>query len=337
MKKLVILILVFAISQSMFGKVAGVLEGLMKPTSIAVGDDWIYVAQEATIFIYDLNTLELVKKFGKQGEGPEEFPVIPGLPLNVLVQEDHIQVNSANRITLFKKDGTFIKMIKAKGGTLTLAHQPVGDHYVAIGFSEEDGIIYYSINLYDAELNKLKTLAKVKRSIQQTGSIKLFSDAMQLATFQDKIYLTSEQDFTVYTLNIKGDILNTYQMKDYKRVKFEDVHKDLIFETIEKDPIQRGYLDIFKQRAEFPQYFPAIFSLFVVDDSIYVITWDRQGEKFKFFLFDTDWKLKDELYLGFKMQGGLSPYPTAFSKGNLYQVIENDNEEWELHVTPVKK
>ncbi len=336
MKKILVIILILLISQSVYSKVAGVLPGLMKPSSIAVGDGRLYVAQEATVLVYDLNTLKLIKKFGKQGQGPEEFPLAFGIPLVVLVEKNHIQVDSPNRITLFTKDGEFIKVIKTKGGTFTLGHQPVGDHYVAVGFIQEDGINYYSINLYDSELNKVKSLAKIKRSIQQTGAIKVFSDQIQVATHEDKIYLASEQDFTVYTINTKGDILHTYKMEDYKRVKFEDKHKQLIYDTIEKNPAQRAYLDVFKQRAEFPKYFPAILNLFVMDDLINIVTWEREGEKFKFYLFDTDWKLKDQLYIGFKMQGGLASFPTTFNSGNLYQVIENDDEEWELHVTSIR-
>jgi hypothetical protein len=337
MKKLLVVVLVLIMGQMAFGKVVGVLPELMKPTSIAVGENRLYVTQEATVFIYDLNTLKLIKKFGKAGEGPEEFALVPGLPLTVLIQDEHIQVNSANRITLFTKDGKFMKMIKTKGGTLTLGHQPVGDHYVAIGFAQEDGIIYMLVNLFDSEMNKLKSLAKIKRSVQQSGPIKLFSDQIQVATHEDKIYLSSEQDFTVHSINTKGDILDTYKKKDYKRVKFEDKHKDMIFETIEQNPIQRPFLEIFKQRAEFPKYFPAILGLFVVDDMINIMTWEMEGKKFKLYLFDLDWKLKDEMYIGFQMQGGLTPFPVAFDEGKLYQVIENDDEEWELHVNPIKK
>lgn len=329
--------LVLLITQCVYSKIVGVLPELMKPTSIAVGDNRLYVAQDATVFIYDLKTLKLIKKFGRQGEGPEEFPVIAGIPLAVLVRENHIQVDSPNRITLFTKDGEFIKMIKTKGGTFTLAHQPVGDdHYVAISFYREDEFNYFSVNLYDAEMKKVKTLLKMKRGYQDQGKIPIFQDQAQVATYKDKIYLASEQGFTVYTINIKGDVVHTYKMKDYKRVKFEDKHRDLIIEAMEKNPLQRGAVELIKQRGQFPDYFPAILNLFVVDDLINIVTWERKGEKFKFYLFDTDWKLKDEVYVGFRMQGVLNPYPATFRNGNLYQVVENDDEQWELFVNPIK-
>lgn len=338
MKKLLVIVLVLLMGQAIYGKVVGVLPELMKPTSISVGDNRLYVSQEATVFIYDLQTLKFIKKFGKAGQGPGEFAVFPGLPLTVIVRDKDIQVNSANRITFFTKDGEYIKMIKSKSGTFTLAHQPVGkDNYVAISIFQENEIGYFSVNLYDAEMNKLKSLAKIKRSGQQTGPIKIFSDAVQVATFEDKIYLSTGQDFIVYTINIKGDILDTYKMKDYKKVKFEEKHKDMIFEAMEKNPIQRAGIPIIKQRGVFPEYFPAILSMFVVDGTINIVSWEREGEKFKFYLFDTNWKLKDELFIGFKMESVLAPYPAAFKDGKLFQVIENDDEEWELHVTPIKK
>jgi uncharacterized protein YlbG (UPF0298 family) len=70
------------------------------------------VTQEATVFIYSLKDFKLVKKFGKAGEGPREFRILPQLPLNIDARTDQIIVNSFGKVSYFTKQGEFIKEVK---------------------------------------------------------------------------------------------------------------------------------------------------------------------------------------------------------------------------------
>ncbi len=335
MKIWIFIAMIFLIGRFSFAEVAGVLSEIMKPTTVAIGEDRLYVGQDAEIFIYNLKDLKFIKKFGKRGEGPAEFPGGRiNLPVTVSFHKDLVLCNSVNRVTLFSKDGDFIKMIKGKGGSIfSFSFQPVGDHFVGMGVMLDEGINFRTIDLYDGELNKIKTLAKIKLVQGQNGKIKPFHDSLSVVTDRDKIFIASQQDFSIFVLDTEGETKHTIQVDKYERVKCTDTFREEYFEAVKANPTARPYLDVIKQRTEFPDYFPAVAGLFVTDDLVYVITWRREGEKVEFFLFDTSGSFKSRFFVTFQYSAPMVPYPAAFKKGKLFQVVENQDEQWELHVT----
>ena len=50
---------------------------LMKPQLILLDKTQMYITEDTSIFIYSLKDFKLIKKFGKRGEGPQEFIVNP--------------------------------------------------------------------------------------------------------------------------------------------------------------------------------------------------------------------------------------------------------------------
>lgn len=324
-------LIIFSVFLNLAAEKLATLPELMGPATLAVDNERFYVTQDATVFIYSLTDYKLIKKFGQKGEGPEEFPTLPGLPLIVSSEKDHLLINSANRISFFTKDGGFIKMIKSKGGgVFSGIFQPLGDGFAGLGVLLEDSSVYNTVNLYDSQLYKIKPIAKVKRSAQQTGPIKLFSDNMSFQTYGDRIYIITGQDFVIDILDKEGNKVNTIK-RDYERIPFTDENKTEIFKTIEANPLQRPYLDVIKQRMQFPKYFPAVINLFVADDQLHAVTWKREQGKFEFIIFDCEGKFEKKMFVEFRMSGPLQPYPPAFKNHKLYQLIENEAEEWELH------
>jgi hypothetical protein len=329
---LAVTIILFAFSNLAAEKLA-TLPGLLSPDTMAVDDERIYVTEGATVFIYSLKDYRLIKKFGQRGEGPAEFPTLPGLPLIVRSEEDHLLINSANRISFFSKDGQFIKMVKSKGGTLFSGiFQPIKDKFVGLGVTAEDETLYNCVNLHDSKLYKIKILAKVKRSAQQTGPIKVFSDNLGFQTYKDRIFLLASQDFVIDILDIDGNKINTIK-RDYERVPFTDNDKEEIFAAIKANPQQRQFFEVLKQRMVFPKYFPAVVNIFVADDLLHLVTWKRDKDRFEFFIYDCDGKFIKKMFVGFRMREALQPFPAAFNNRKVYQLIENEDEEWELHAS----
>jgi len=81
---------------------------------MAVDDTQLYVTQEASVFIYSLKDFKLVKKFGSAGQGPQEFFLVPTVPLTIDVQMDQIIAVSIRKVSYFTKQGEFIKEVKMK-------------------------------------------------------------------------------------------------------------------------------------------------------------------------------------------------------------------------------
>ena len=93
--------------------------------------------------------------------------------------------------------------------------------------------------------------------------------------------------------------------------------------------------NLIKKSGYFPEYFPA--RAFVVADSkIYIPTYKKKAGKNEFVVYDTNGKLLKKVFLPFKDQTLLMPYPWTVSSSKVYQLFDNEeSEEWELLVTGI--
>lgn len=315
------------------GKKVAIFPELLKPRGMVIEYDRIYVTEETTVYVYSARDYSLIKKFGKSGEGPGEFLRF----VAVTPHGDNLLINSVGKISLYNKDGEFIKETRAAGG-FNFMYQPLGKNYVATGISVEDNTRYESINLYDPELKKIKTLLKRESDTQPNkGVIKILHNTLRYLTFDNKLYVVNGQDFEIKVYDLDGKELMTIQ-RDYQRVPFGDEDKERIFQEIQRDPRQKRFLDTIKKMAVFPDHYPAIVALFQRDDFIYVMTFRRQGDKYEFFVFDGNGNFLEKTFIPFVFQTAMNPYPFSIKDNRLYQLIENiDTEEWELHVVDIKQ
>ncbi|MCK4890840.1 MAG: hypothetical protein KAS97_12975, partial [Candidatus Aminicenantes bacterium] len=329
MKTLFILLitLIVLISVPVNGEVIATFPDLLKPTGLVIDNDNLFVTEDITIYIFSMKDFKLVKKFGKAGEGPQEFNRFAAItPL-----KDKLLINSMSKLSYFTKDGEYIREIKTKGGFAFL-YQPLGDKYIGRGVSNKDNTRYVSINLYDKDLNKIKTLLNQEDDNQfAKGSLKILNSSLNYMTFNDKLYLVNGSDFEIKVYDSSAKEIMTIK-RDYKREKFTEENKQAVFDVIKNSPQQRQYFDVIKKMAVFPKEWPAIASVFERDNIIYVSTFKSSDKtKYEFFLFDSNGKFIHSMYIPLKFQTALQPYPMSIKNGKLYQLIENeDEEEWEL-------
>ncbi|MEN8154796.1 MAG: hypothetical protein ABFR75_12325 [Acidobacteriota bacterium] len=331
MKKVLIIlsVLIFVSGINLQGEVIATFPDLLKPTSLVIDEDRLYITQDITVFIYSMKDFKLIKKFGKAGEGPQEFNRFVGItPL-----KDKLLINSMSKISYFKKDGTYISEMRTKGG-ITFGYQPLGDKYVSLGIEVKDNIRYRTINLYDSELNKVKTLLKNEDDNQVAkGSLKILNTTLNYMTFDEKLYLINGKEFEIKVFDKTAKEVLTIKRDNYKKRKFTEEDKQDIFDLIKADPRQKQFFDMVKKMAVFPDKWPALASVFERDNIIYVSTFNAKGKtQYEFFLFDSKGKFIHNLFIPMKFQDALRPFPMSIKNGKLYQLIENeDEEEWELH------
>lgn len=92
------------------------LQEIMRPDMLAVGDERIVITEKTSIYLYSLTELRLIKKFGKEGEGPREFKIIPfGPPMIALPYKGKIYVSSHSKVSVFTNEGEFIREVLEKG------------------------------------------------------------------------------------------------------------------------------------------------------------------------------------------------------------------------------
>ncbi|MFC2155329.1 hypothetical protein ACFLRB_02405 [Acidobacteriota bacterium] len=106
MKKCTIMLsLWFVCSLLLSGKVVP-LPDLLNPNVIMADNDRLYIADGTSIFIYSAKDFSLLKKFGREGEGPREFL---DKIYTIGVQGEYLTVNSVAKLSFFTKDGQFVK------------------------------------------------------------------------------------------------------------------------------------------------------------------------------------------------------------------------------------
>lgn len=324
----VLLISILFLSISIQGEVIATFPDLLNPSGLVIEDDSIYITQDISIYIYSMKDFKLKKQFGKKGEGPQEFNRFAA----ITPMKDKLLINSMSKISYYTKDGEYIKEIKTKGG-FSFLYQPLGDNYVGRGISAKDNTRYVSINLYDKDLNKIKTLFTQEDDNQfGKGVIKILNSSLNYMTFNEKLYLINGSDFEIKVFDKNAKEVMTIK-RDYNRRKFTEADKQMVFDEIKNSPQQRQYFEAIKKMAVFPKEWPAIAGAFERDNIIYVSTFKALNKTtYEFMIFDENGKFVHSMYIPLKFQTSLRPYPLSVKNGKVYQLIENEEEEeWELH------
>jgi hypothetical protein len=330
MRSLKVFLLLFLLGSSMvLAKQLAVLPEVMKVNEIFVDDNQLYVIENTTIFIYSLSDFKLVKKFGKPGEGPQEF-------LNfvyIVVQPDHLLINSLGKVSYYKKDGTFIKELKSSGGMGSNLFYPVKEGFIGGSRIVEDEVGYITVNFFDADLKKGKELFRRKGLIQRSGNIEILKQTFLYQAFDNKVFVTGKEGFVIDAMDCNGNSLFTIH-QEYEPRKFTDADEKAVKEALKAQ--FRDRYEQAKHRLVFPQFFPEIQRFLVRDNRIYVATWKREGDRLEFYIFDMEGKLLNRLFIPFAFSGPILPFPLDIKDGKAYQAIENEDEAWELHVNEIK-
>lgn len=332
MKILTLIICVMMCCQFLPGEKVAEFPDLNKATSLAMDETQLYISEAATVRIYSLKDYKLITTFGSAGNGPREFRVMPTLPLLVTPRKDDLVINSVRKLSIFKKDGTYIKEKTIRIGFFSATFLPIKDDFIGMAMVGENNQGFYTVNLYDSEFNKKKELG---RGVYLTGSGKI--DLMRAApiyrTLKDKIIFTLGEKFEVSILDSRGDLLHTIK-RQVKPIEFTKHNEEEL----------RGFLKLamgeqyerLKNLFAFPKKFPVLLDVQATENFIYILTWKKKGENHQVFVYDIKGKFIKEVFVPFSFTNGVQPSPYLVKGGKLYQVVENeDTEIWELHVQPI--
>ncbi len=331
MKKIIFILLVLPVlGGTVFAEKLATLTGIMKPESISIDDRQIYIMENRTFFIYSLQDFKLKKKFGKPGEGPQEFKgTVHLVPL-----ADRLLVNSAGKISYFTKEGDFIKEMKSPSGFSSTRFYPLDNGFVGRGSMQEQGIRYVTINFFDKHLKKGKELYRMKAIMQIFGKIEMLKQPFIYQTYNNKVYVAGKQGFIIDVLDYTGKLLFSINQKYEKRKFTGDDEKKA------RDALRLLYKQQYeelKHRLAFPDYFPEIGDFQVTDNKIYVATWKVENDSNEWFIFDLQGKLLKRLFVPMVFLMPLEPYPYTVKDGKLYQLIETEDEIWELCANEIMK
>lgn len=329
-KKLILVLLLLLFVGPVFAEKAAVLPELLKPQSIDIDGNQMFITEDVTIYIYSLNDFKLQKKFGSAGEGPREFKRYA----SVFVQPDQLIIRSLGRISFFTRQGDFIKETNVSPGT-GVAFQPVGDQYVGRKNFMEENINYQSFNIYDSKFKMIKEIYRKEHDFQMGKGFKIPTEAFDCSVYRGRIFIAGKAGLDIDVFDKNGNRLYTIR-HDIENVKFTQAHKERILDFFKTNPRTKQVYEFLKNQLKFPDYFPVVREFIVTDGKIYVLTSNQQENKTEFLILDVNGKLLKRQFLAFHYKQLIEPSPYTIHNGKLYQLLEDpDEEEWELHVSKI--
>jgi hypothetical protein len=318
-----------------FAKEVVALPQLVNPQKffLDIESNQLIVVERVEIHIYSLKGFKHKKSFGKAGEGPGEFRLSPAAGYNkikVNLQPDSILVSSLGKLAVFTKEGKLKREQPIPPYILEL--KGLNGKYVGWKSALEDGVSYWMVNLYDAKINQVKELFRMKNTYQPGEGLTILSRTLLYETCRNRVFITSSEEFKLDVFDSSGKYLSSIR-QDYRRLKFTPADKEKClnwFKVEHKQVYQHLHNQI-----HFPRYFPSIRAL-NISDKIYIITYDKEGEKSGCLIFDKTGKFKTRKFLPLKFIDIRTFYPYVIHRGRLYQLIDDpDTGIWALHITDI--
>jgi hypothetical protein len=335
MKKTYMFITLLVLANFIFAGKVAILPEVSRPYQLIVDTERVYVIEGTNIFIYSLEDYKLLTKFGKKGEGPQEFKVRPSGRVKIYPLDNYIYVNSIGKASVFTKDGKFVREMRAITGSnfVPLGH----NQFIGEGVFDEDKKAYRTIDIFDAQLKKLKTVFR-QLHINQGAAIRVYFNSLAFKTYNQKIFVTGREGFVIDAYDNKGKPLFSIN-RDYKKRKITDEEKQNVLGWFKSDPrYNEAQYQHIKANIKFPEYFPAIDEIVIKDDKIYVRTHNTEGDNYEFVIFDTNsGKYLETRRIFLIRDNPMYPYHYDIANGFVYQIVEDmDEEKWILHATKIK-
>lgn len=334
---IIYIVMLFLSGMSLFAEHVATLDDLLRPDALFADKNQLYVGEGAAVTIYSLKDYSKTGQFGKEGEGPKEFKVKQFIPLSLFIdsQGEQLVISSLNKLSFFSKSGDFVNEKKVKSNFSIPNFQLLGNGYIRTDYALRDKIAYSTLMLYDKELHEVKEVFSQKSPFQRGGKMNPLQRPMQYATDTSFDHMAvSSSNGQVHIFDPKGNKKFTIAPK-LEQIPFTEEHKNKIYEFYQTDPRFKRFWNFMKERIQMPSKLPLIHLINADAGLIYVITYYRKENSARFLIYDKSGKLSTDKYFPFYLKNFTEPMPYAIRNGKLYQLVENDDEEWELHVTKV--
>jgi hypothetical protein len=204
-------------------KVVAAFPEVGKPEDMVMDHYRIYITERENIYIYSRDNYKLKTKFGKRGEGPQEFMLVPHFQLALGIKTDKIAVYSMGKISHFRNDGVFMSETKLKS-TRAYDIRTFGDFFLGAVQAPGKDHMYNSAVLYDAGLNKVKVLKRVESQFKGQGKgTHILENQLVFRAHGDKIFISDCDPFVIDVFDKKGNnnrcyIFNTDAGKFIKEI-----------------------------------------------------------------------------------------------------------------------
>lgn len=315
------------------------LTELTKPDAMLAKNGKLYVLERTSIYIYSLNDLKLLKKFGRAGEGPGEFMARPfGPPMTISFFEKYLVVNSNNRMSYFTLDGKFVReekspplsvSLRVKGGYLTIGPVLSSDKKNFLGFKR-----------FDEKFENPKVLYQTEYEVGNIQTFLLPTNPLNYYPLDDDniFIINGKKGFVIDRFDHTGKKLGTIEKKGAERIKVPSNYKKEVLEWFARSPIYKGFIERIKQGLIIKEYYPEIKTMMIDKGNLYVMTNKTKKGLYEFKILDKKGKELKQAFVPLQEEEPYTYYPLlcCVENGTYYAFLENEDEEsWDLHVKKI--
>jgi hypothetical protein len=291
-----------------------------KPYVLRIDGGYIYITDQYSVLVYDQKTFKLVKRLGKMGEGPQEFKSYP----KITFTSDRLILCDVYKIIIYSKDFKLIREINLHFTADRVI--PIEGNFIlkiSKDFNKKEHTVFA---LYNSKLEKIKDL--VIEPPDPDDHEFLITPRTVCRSWNDKVYIAQpEKGFYIEVFNKKGEKL--YQIeKNIEKIKSGEKHRKLVMDEVlyflGRRRFERG-----RQRGAFDrpikEYLPPFRNFWVLDDRIYMKTYDITETKEKYIIMDLKGNILMTVFLPKVFWENLT-----FNKNKFYYLEDNEEEGWVL-------
>lgn len=339
MKKINLFVSLLFLTCGIFAGTVVPMPDLQYPQEIIIDRGNLVITELPEIFVYSLKDFKLKAKFGKLGEGPGEFQhyvFVAAWPKKA----GHLVVSSHLKAAFYTHEGKFVNEKRSSDpSVMNCFFKPVGDNYVSYGAFKENNIQYYSVNMYDPELTKIKRIFKWKNPAVRGKPFDPTDFDLrggEVEVYGDKIFMLVRKKGNIEVFDKSGEKLFSINYA-YEPVPITTGDKEKFTDYYKNGPRYKRIWHILKGRLQYPEYFPAARKMVVADNKIFILTHKSKDGKSEFIVFDLNGKFVEKRMVPIVNQNPRMPYAFTIHGGKLYQTVEDiEKEEWFLHIHSIQ-
>lgn len=315
------------------------LNDLNNPYDLYVNQERLYITDCAdeeqrctSVLVYSLKDYSLLFILGGDGEEPGKFTMTPGHTVYVGFPPEKLFINDYTKIAFYTPDGHFINERETE--EKSTMYRAAGNRFIAQDSLNEEGMLFYVVNIYNAELERIKEIYRIENPYNpKIKKSRVLTRELFFQSYKNNIYIKgSSEDFVIDVFNSEGARIKTIH-QPYTREKVTDHIKNEVYKKYKNHPFYGKYYDMIKDEIVFPEYLPAIKNIRVADDKIYVLTYRREQNKSEFYILDMDGNILKKVLVPFEWQPAHYPRYSVIN-GKFYQLIKNTiTNKWDLKIT----
>lgn len=257
------------------------LNNLSMPGNMMVLADHLVItdARTNTIHVFNLAGKELAA-FGKQGQGPGEFPYIDNLQLHAT----DIFVSSGEKALFFTYDG---KLLSEQRLSTAINQLLKTDHgWFGSEMTQKGPDMFSSVYRYTPDFSDKQSLAQRALPSPFASTIEMVEHCIRIEATTDRLFAANTAEgfiFTLYTQN--GEKIKKVENKTYQKVKIGEDWKSKKIADLKSSPQIAENWNLIKNKLHFPEHFPAINDFSVSESgSILARTYQIQNGRNLFYL-----------------------------------------------------